>query len=443
MTQVVARGRSRLLYVDGHRSHVTRGFLRFSKDHKIHVLCYPAHTTHIYQGLDVVIFSPMKQAFGRRRDWLFRETGEHISKENFLQVYGDVHLEVLQPELIKTAFRKTGIIPFNREVITAEKLAPSRDISFRFFTPVEPPTNVRIMTEIMTNTLGPIIEARDNEDNDRNDKPMPAPLCRDTFPIHAGLHKLSSSETGYLFQPSPIKSSSKPPDLPTVLISPVKRWVNKVSQDHNTNLFTMTTSTPAEKPLQEALIAKESEVQFYKMQAIQLQSAIVLQWLYCNQVRRQLRAKEVKDAKKKNKKGGRIMGDGLPHLLTTDEFVELVEAHEKAEEEAAREKQARSETNARYEVAIMEWERCEEIQKEQNKQLEVEYHTVIAEWKTGREEAKLAKKELKDWKRENPKPLWKDYNKKGTKRPQKKDFTGCGGVEEAAEEGEEVWTNEE
>ncbi|KIM87985.1 hypothetical protein PILCRDRAFT_56547, partial [Piloderma croceum F 1598] len=53
-TSAKANGRYQLL-VDEHNSHYTRGFLEYARTHKILVLCYPAHTTHVLQELDVVI----------------------------------------------------------------------------------------------------------------------------------------------------------------------------------------------------------------------------------------------------------------------------------------------------------------------------------------------------------------------------------------------------
>ncbi|KAE9388255.1 hypothetical protein BT96DRAFT_742561, partial [Gymnopus androsaceus JB14] len=60
---------------DSHASHVSRAFLQYCREHRIHVPCYVAHGTHIYQGLDVVCFSPLKTAFGQERDKHMRETG--------------------------------------------------------------------------------------------------------------------------------------------------------------------------------------------------------------------------------------------------------------------------------------------------------------------------------------------------------------------------------
>ncbi|KDR85855.1 hypothetical protein GALMADRAFT_36967, partial [Galerina marginata CBS 339.88] len=116
-TREQANGRTRVLYVDGHKSHVTRGFLEHCRKHKIKVPCYPPHGTHVYQGLDVVVFSPLKLEYAKRRDKLLRETGEAISKENFLKIYGEAHLTALKPDLIKMAFRKTGVVPFDRNAI--------------------------------------------------------------------------------------------------------------------------------------------------------------------------------------------------------------------------------------------------------------------------------------------------------------------------------------
>jgi len=434
-THAAAKGRHRVLYVDGHGSHVTRGFLQFCKDHKIHVLCYPAHTTHIYQGLDVVIFSPMKQDFGKRHDKLLYEKGEAISKENFLEVYGETHLSVLQPELIKTAFRKTGIVPFDRSVITGDKLAPSRDTSFRHFSPVEPPRDVHIMTELMADILQPVVSCEDGEDTESHNEPSNSP--RDTFPIRAALPEFSVSETGYLASQLPIKSSSKPPDLPTIPISPIKRRVSSKSYDKEDSLLTMTVSTPLEKALQEALIAKDSEAKYYKAQAAQIQSAMVLQRLYCQRVRRQLKAKEQKAAKKK-RNGGRINGDGLPRLLTSEEFIKVVEEHEAAAKEKEHEKEARAELWAKHEKELADWEEHEKGRKDRNVASAEDYREAVETWQAERLEAKAAKQKLKDWDKANPKPKKTDFVEKQQPKPTLRRHAS---EDEEGEREEDAWSD--
>ncbi|EIW86302.1 DDE-domain-containing protein [Coniophora puteana RWD-64-598 SS2] len=51
---------ARLLLVDGHNSHYTKGFIAHARQANIHVLCYPTHSTHVYQGLDVVVFAQLE-----------------------------------------------------------------------------------------------------------------------------------------------------------------------------------------------------------------------------------------------------------------------------------------------------------------------------------------------------------------------------------------------
>jgi hypothetical protein len=90
------------------------------RTHQIVVLCYPSHGTHVYQGLDIAVFSILKQLIREERDRWEQSTGEKLKKENFLGIYSRAHLHALTPETIKSAFCKTGIWPFNHNVITEE-----------------------------------------------------------------------------------------------------------------------------------------------------------------------------------------------------------------------------------------------------------------------------------------------------------------------------------
>ena len=49
-TSQVSNGHPRLLIVDGHASHFTQGLLLYAKEHGIHILCLPPHTTHALQS---------------------------------------------------------------------------------------------------------------------------------------------------------------------------------------------------------------------------------------------------------------------------------------------------------------------------------------------------------------------------------------------------------
>ena len=67
LTHKKVPGQPQLLLVDGHCSHYTYEFLNYARAHDIHVLCYPSHATHVFQGLDVICFGLLKCIFDDER----------------------------------------------------------------------------------------------------------------------------------------------------------------------------------------------------------------------------------------------------------------------------------------------------------------------------------------------------------------------------------------
>ena len=149
-TEKKSLGKYRLLLVDGHNSHYTIEFLLHARLNMIIVLCYPAHGTHVYQGLDVVIFSVLKRFLAEARDTLLRNTGASLDKTNFLEIYATAHTHTLTKENILQAFVKTGVWPFCRDVVTDVMIAPSKETSCESHLPVPPaPTGaIKILTDM-------------------------------------------------------------------------------------------------------------------------------------------------------------------------------------------------------------------------------------------------------------------------------------------------------
>jgi len=144
-----ANGCTRLLLVDGHNSHYTMEFLDYARQHNIHVLCYPAHSTHVYQGLDIVIFGPLKRCWGDERKEYEGSKCQQITKQTFVSIYGCAHHKTLRPELVRTAFEKTGLWPFNPCVVTKEMMAPSLETSSKGHLPLPQPSPVRAILALM------------------------------------------------------------------------------------------------------------------------------------------------------------------------------------------------------------------------------------------------------------------------------------------------------
>lgn len=69
-THEKAAGRTRVVFLDGHSSHFSLELLQKARELDIKLIAYPAHCTHILQGLDVVCFAKLKRELADEiRNW--------------------------------------------------------------------------------------------------------------------------------------------------------------------------------------------------------------------------------------------------------------------------------------------------------------------------------------------------------------------------------------
>jgi hypothetical protein len=121
-------GAKRLLILDGHGSHHTIEFIKFCDNHNIIPFGMPPHLTHRLQPLDVVCFQPYKHFHGKENDRLVREGVINITKVEFLSIIEGVRESAFKDSTIESAFRKTGIHPYNPLIVLTPMLeaAPAR-----------------------------------------------------------------------------------------------------------------------------------------------------------------------------------------------------------------------------------------------------------------------------------------------------------------------------
>lgn len=135
--------------MDGHSSHHTPELLRYALEHKIIILGYPPHCTHALQGLDVVCFARMKEAW-KSAISRFEEAhgGRDVRKGDFVPVFWEAFQEAFTEPTIRSAFEATGIFPFNPNVITELQMKPSQVTSTQATFPLPMPTPVRRVMEV-------------------------------------------------------------------------------------------------------------------------------------------------------------------------------------------------------------------------------------------------------------------------------------------------------
>lgn len=224
LTREKANGRYRLLVVDGHSSHFTMGFLEYARNHKIIVLCYPSHSTHVYQGLNVVIFSVLKRAWSDKRD-KFERSGPAVSKVNFLGVYAKAHARAFTKENILTAFRKTGMVPFNPDVITEAMMAPSLETSVSTRLPLKLASPVQEIVDLISRHRACKRQREEEPSAEDEDRHTPSRRIdhgseQDYTPVRQAMNRLASTSVSFLVSNSWLESSSRLPPLQMYEISP-------------------------------------------------------------------------------------------------------------------------------------------------------------------------------------------------------------------------------
>ena len=398
-TKTKARTQTRLLVVDGHSSHYTLGSLEYARTNNIVVLCYPSHSTHVYQGLDVVIFSILKHAWSDERD-KFEAQGSPVTKLNFMSVYAKAHIRTFTKHNIRAAFAKTGIVPHNPNVITTEMMAPSLETSTLSMLLLGLATPVHEVVNLISHH-----NARKQKQQETDEAEEKANTTSYT-PVRRGLASLATTSASFLVSDSPILSSSTLPPLFTTIISPFAQ--------RDAMLLDIKPVNGNEAKLQEALRAKNTIVTAQKQIIAGMQAQTVLQAMYLEGVRGQLQDQE-------EKKTGKINMDGCTKILTQEDIVEGVREWQDCQDKAVEDAAAKKKAKDQYSAAMEVWKVREMDRKDQNGKLKSNWEAEVKMWCIEREAAKS----------EHHKPRWTKPKlptlKKALRKPLVADFCCTGG----------------
>jgi hypothetical protein len=125
-------GEWRLLLLDGAQSHTTDEFMTLCYQNRIYCFYLIAHASHIFQPLDVGVFSSLKRSFRTLVEAeSTRAEFSGIPKHTFIQQYALARKQSITPANCIAGFRATGIWPLN----------PSKGINSRFLLPKTIPTS--------------------------------------------------------------------------------------------------------------------------------------------------------------------------------------------------------------------------------------------------------------------------------------------------------------
>ncbi|SPO31976.1 related to transposase [Ustilago trichophora] len=99
----------RLLIIDGHNSHTSTKFLVTAWNRCIIPFCFPAHSTHIMQPLDVSVFGPVSAAYKQIINNLAPQSVSDVNRSQFVTFYAQAREKALTPTAAQKAFADCGI----------------------------------------------------------------------------------------------------------------------------------------------------------------------------------------------------------------------------------------------------------------------------------------------------------------------------------------------
>jgi DDE superfamily endonuclease len=119
----------RLLITDGHSSHVNMDFLEWCDQHRIIVAVFPPHSTHRLQPLDVSLFSPLSTAYTNQLiQWTAKTQGLiGLSKREFWTLFWNAFEASFSPDNIASGWKRTGLMPFDPEVVLSQITEKAED----------------------------------------------------------------------------------------------------------------------------------------------------------------------------------------------------------------------------------------------------------------------------------------------------------------------------
>ena len=269
------------------------------------------------------------------------------------------------------------------------------------------------------------------------------PSEQTTFDIlKEAVEGLKKTNLAFLASATPTTTSSD------IMPSTITRTATELSGSSlavntTTSALMIQPSTKNELLLLTALREAESRNHRSEVHTFELQAANILNQAYTDRLVKKLAAQEEKQEKKK-KKTTRLVGDGLPRLLTGDEFYEMAKGKEREAKNVARQKEVRKDGRAAYKVAIEEWKAAQQEWKDAKVNSTVAFQKALTVWERKRDAAKKKARKFTDLK---PK---RAVQPAAPVRPKLKDFLegasglgAAGGDEEAGTSDSDADNDEE
>lgn len=208
-----------LLILDGHASHTkSLALLNMAREKHVILLCFPPHTTHRLQPLDVSFMAPLSTYYEQEvRKWMIANPGRAITIYQVAKLFTAAYTRAAIMKTAIKGFEKTGIHPCNRDIFPDHLYAPADT--------TERPEPVANPTEV------------DREENDCSGQNDNESSTRKTSKIDTPLKSIDqcnpveTSMTNIYLNPQPSTSSgSSPFSISPRMMMPPPQELNRKPQ---------------------------------------------------------------------------------------------------------------------------------------------------------------------------------------------------------------------
>jgi hypothetical protein len=126
----VSDNRWRMLILDGHGSHIDLEFLWKCKQNKVHHLSLPAHSSHVLQPLDLLVFSVVKRFYQQQiQTLLYLDDAAPVKKERFITAYYAAREGAITKRVVRAGWAASGISPLNIDWVVNSSQVSQRPIT--------------------------------------------------------------------------------------------------------------------------------------------------------------------------------------------------------------------------------------------------------------------------------------------------------------------------
>ena len=107
-----------ILYVDGHKTHLTYNLSKLCEELKIILICLYPNSTRILQPADVSVFKPVKVGWQKAvQNWRKANINKKMNKLSFTPILKTVVDSCIKKESIVNGFRACGLFSFDPNAI--------------------------------------------------------------------------------------------------------------------------------------------------------------------------------------------------------------------------------------------------------------------------------------------------------------------------------------